>query len=559
MTGAWIRAWMTALAVALGVAFSACADTELQPIPGAAATPKDNRLSLSGDFCADAPTPAEFPVRVLFVVDISQSMNISDPPSPTCPTAVCLSRRAQAVEDIVNKYPPGKGISYGLISFSSGSAIQTRDANGLGGFSDSDVEIKTKLPSLSNAVGETNFAGVLKTTYEMLQADMIALDATARSRARYVVVFISDGLPSPRTSDQGLPAEVRTGIIDIAGLQQQQRLAEIAFHTIYLAGPATPPAVQLVAKELLAEMAHLGNGTFRAFESTENINLFYIDFTSFIRQFSLKRLVVSNSNEKALDGRNGLDTDGDGLLDEEEIFIGTSPSLTDTDGDGFSDMLEFRLRNSGFDPLFPADADCGGQSDKKDEDGDGLLNCEERYLGTSSRLIDSDADGYTDDTEVRVGTNPTIADDQMDSDFDSAPNGLETLSHSDPLRNDVADFSKTAYRYNLTEIRDGTTPQGQVCYHFDASNIALVPTVPLAGLEEGTNTIFIRVATAPSDAPSDFGNHQVACVRPRYRDTPEMKVPASGHMLVPREKFMKPGIKPDGTEGFDAMRDCVVP
>jgi len=34
------------------------------------------------------------------------------------------------------------------------------------------------------------------------------------------------------------------------------------------------------------------------------------------------------------------DTDGDGLLDTFEVFIGTNPTLIDTDGDGLSDFLE---------------------------------------------------------------------------------------------------------------------------------------------------------------------------------------------------------------------------
>jgi hypothetical protein len=545
-------------AVLLALAVWGCADTELVPTV-TSTVPTDDRLSVSGSFCTDVPTPAEFPVRILFVADISQSMNVSDPPPAVCPTAACLSRRGNAVQSILTKYPPGDGVSYGLISFSSDSAILTRDGAGLGGFTTDANQVLTSLPSLSSAVGETNFAGALKTTYEMLQADMIALDATARGRARYVVVFISDGLPSPRTSDQGLPTEVRTAVSDIAGLQRQQRLAEIAFHTIYLAGPDTPPAVQLVAKELLAEMSRIGNGSFRAFESTEEINLFYVDFTSFMRRFALKRLVVSNINEKPVDDRNGLDTDGDGLLDEEERSIGSSPALVDTDGDGFSDLLEVRLHASGFDPLFPGDADCAGPKDKLDDDGDGLRNCEERYLGTSFRLIDSDADGFTDDAELRMGTNAAVADDLVDTDFDSAPNGTELLHHTDPLRNDVAAFSKVAYRTTMREVRDDKSPAGQLCYEFEAHNITLVPVAPVAGLQDGTNTILIRVATTPSDSPEDYGNHQVACVRPRYRAKPEMKVPVSGQMAVPPEAFKRPGVQPDGTEGFDAMRDCVVP
>ena len=43
------------------------------------------------------------------------------------------------------------------------------------------------------------------------------------------------------------------------------------------------------------------------------------------------------------------DTDGDGLNDERENVIGTSPTLADTDGDGLSDFEE--VNNGGFDPL----------------------------------------------------------------------------------------------------------------------------------------------------------------------------------------------------------------
>ena len=120
-----------------------------------------------------------------------------------------------------------------------------------------------------------------------------------------------------------------------------------------------------------------------------------------------------------------VDSDGDGLDDETEALIGTSPLLVDTDGDGFSDLLEYKLRNSGFNPLYPDDADCAQQTDREDKDGDGLLNCEERYIGTSLQLADTDADGYSDDLEYRMATNPVIADNLGDLDFDSAPNGFE--------------------------------------------------------------------------------------------------------------------------------------
>ncbi len=45
-----------------------------------------------------------------------------------------------------------------------------------------------------------------------------------------------------------------------------------------------------------------------------------------------------------------LDTDGDGICDDDELIIGTSPYLADSDGDGYPDGLELAL---GSDPLDP--------------------------------------------------------------------------------------------------------------------------------------------------------------------------------------------------------------
>jgi Bacterial TSP3 repeat len=412
---------------------------------------------------------------------------------------------------------------------------------------------------LNSAVGETNYVGALETAYEMLQQDMIALAATARSRARYVIVFVSDGLPSPRSVEHGMPDDIREAVENIAGLRKQQRLAEVALHTVYLAAPDTPDSVQLEAKELLAGMAQLGNGTYRSFEATERINLFSIDFTSFIRTFALKQLVAMNLNALPRSGASLVDTDGDGLTDEEEYLAGTSPFLADTDGDGFSDLIEVRQTNAGLDPLFGGDADCRMATDRLDDDGDGLLNCEERYFGTNSRLIDSDADGFPDDVEIRMGTNPASADTLADTDFDGALNGTELAAHTDPSHSDVADFSRIAYRTSLRLLRGDQSLPGRLCYEFTVSNITLVPTGAALGLQEGTNTILFRVASAPADSPEDFGNHQVACVRPRYRIEPEVKIPSSGQMLLPMTAFKKAWAETPGPEVFNADRDCVVP
>ena len=69
-----------------------------------------------------------------------------------------------------------------------------------------------------------------------------------------------------------------------------------------------------------------------------------------------------------------VDTDGDGLTDEEEAGLGTDPSNTDSDDDGLADGSEVTL---GTDPTSP----------------------------------DTDGDGFADGEEVEEGTSPTDAND----------------------------------------------------------------------------------------------------------------------------------------------------
>jgi len=543
------------IAVATQLASAGCTDAQLQGVVKTT-IPADNKLSLSGEFCTQPPDPSQFPVRILFVVDISGSMAISDPEPVNG-----LSRRAQAVVETVNKYPPGDGVAYGLISFASDAAILTMGPNGLSGFTTDTGQIITAVPSLSSINGQTNYDGALSLAFQMLQSDMDTLDTTTRSRARYEVVFMSDGAPDPDNVGPGesLPPDVRADVLDIAGLQTTQQLGLIALNTVYINAPNTPASAEFQASTLMSTMANLANGQFRQVDNMDPINLFYIDFTSFVRTFTLKSFNVTNITERPVAGTNGgtmpaVDTDGDGLDDATEALIGTSPLLVDTDGDGFSDLLEYKLRNSGFNPLYPDDADCAQQTDREDKDGDGLLNCEERYIGTSLQLADTDADGYSDDLEYRYGTNPVINDALGDLDFDSAPNGFELQNHTDPLRNDAADFSEIAYRYSLVSP-DAGAASGKTCYQFSVENMSLspaLPGVPGAG-PGGTNTVLLHVTTTPADNPNDPGSHQIACVRPVYQEG----VPSTS-MVVPLGAFKTPGLGPDGGVGFDEHRDCIV-
>lgn len=96
------------------------------------------------------------------------------------------------------------------------------------------------------------------------------------------------------------------------------------------------------------------------------------------------------------------DSDGDGILDGDEILIyQTNPLESDSDFDGLNDFEE--VFNTSTNPLL------------QDSDGDGLTDgLEVNQSGTNPNLIDTDGDGCTDDLEYNLacpdsvcGTCPT--------------------------------------------------------------------------------------------------------------------------------------------------------
>ncbi len=85
------------------------------------------------------------------------------------------------------------------------------------------------------------------------------------------------------------------------------------------------------------------------------------------------------------------DFDNDGVGNWTELdSLGTDPLDADTDNDGVLDGADT-------DPLDPAD---GNSLFAVDTDGDGLIDSEELALGTSVTLSDTDGDGHADATDA---------------------------------------------------------------------------------------------------------------------------------------------------------------
>ncbi len=132
------------------------------------------------------------------------------------------------------------------------------------------------------------------------------------------------------------------------------------------------------------------------------------------------------------------DSDGDGLINSDEITIGTDPLKADTDGDALSDGEEVTVYKTN--PLV-ADTDQDGLSDgdevlkfktnplNPDTDGDALKDGDEIGRRTDPLSLDTDKDGLSDGVEITFGTDPL----QPDTDKDGLLDGQENQTCPRPL------------------------------------------------------------------------------------------------------------------------------
>jgi hypothetical protein len=575
-----------------------CTDTGLEPSRSGPGLVLDDELHLAAEVCLTPPSDAAFPVKILFLVDTSDSMSVTDR----------SAKRADAVRDVIVRYQAQPGVRFGVIAFDS-EIVRLTD-----GFTSSpDMSpIRTRLTQHDRL---TDYQGALGAAYQMISEDALSTSPAERARSKYVVVFFSDGAPDPQCSsqvtvcgagtcpahqhcragvckddylicsvprrdwadafeveipieyypdlDQGAdynqPSQISRSVDDMIGLQDFYHLGEVRLHTAFLYDPeaASDPLAgpfgldREGGVELMTNMAVHGFGTFTEFSSAESINFLNINYTSFKEENGLAMVLASNLNVVDTGAGLKVDTDGDGLVDDDEVgktCVGARTGCSDpmdSDGDGYTDLFEERHRVSGFDPsdrnkpLTPC-------SSKNDLDGDLLRDCEEAFLKTDPRLPDSDGDRVPDGIEFRAGMDPLNRDDVYDDpDRDGERSLDEVKSHTNPLM--AASPSHPVLRY-LYDVAPFTKVTGDQCFQIDVRHIKLMTTGKGTDARLGLNRVLLYFDEAPVDRALDYGRVRIACVDVRYLDG-ALKSPADGLVSFTEADFVP-------AETFDQRKHC---
>lgn len=589
---------------ALLVASTSCTNASLQAIDDVDINLVDNLLEIKGEVCTDPPEATDFPVKIMFLIDGSGSMQFVDNPT----------RRALAVEEVILRLRANPSVSFAVVRFNESDVVLTKPGTDItaddplgvdlsGAFTRDPAILQSAVQGLRVADSVTDYQGALATAFQILASDMLGTPPAELGRTKYVVLFLSDGDPFPDCCSQmsqasGLcqraanipfcespdqiranptqlpflaagedynqPHQIRAAVQDIMDLSQTFNVGELRLHTAFLFDPSLVGmldangcyslggGITLVcpdeARSLLGMMATLGDGVFRDFSAAEEIDFLGFDLLNIKRENAMKNLIVTNTNVLATPDGLVVDSDGDGLSDDLEFENGLDRLSKDTDGDGFSDTLEWKFRRNGFDPEQPSPG-CEQDTDRIDLDADGLLRCEEVILRTSVDIFDTDADGVPDGLELIAGTDPAKSDSLADSDLDGVRNGDEIRVHTGVGFTESSARPQLAYRYRTDEL--GPNERGGQCYGFRVRNVQLV--TPLARTGErgsfGRNDLYVYMAQAPFDDPNDFGSYKVACVRARYV-APDFKDPPGGIVELSPENFWNP-------DELDPDRDCV--
>lgn len=440
----------------------------------------NNRLKLTGTICNQEPGDTLLPVKILFVLDNSGSLNGEGGGGTDPDRADGTNLRQDAVRAVVDQFGANPAYWFGQIQFSGAySNIEGLDVCmdttspgvdfGMEFTQDEAQYISTCVDTINTPGSYTPMYSSLVKAYDEIYEDLSLAGATEAARTTYIVILLTDGVPddgigdcdnvnccNPAIHPDGVvpydlegncmcpgqpdraenPENIYQTVNDIMRLQSEDaeiRAKEITVNTVFLlrenrtdplskAGGCydldTEPEVIEYAQELLQNIASMGDGRYLEYDSD---------------------VLIDPENPEnpqgALDFVQLITTDVKSVFGIKSFVVanlnarlsGSGELLADSDKDGFSDQYELER---GMDPS-NADSDGDGLGDKIETIlGKDWNNPNDSTCGSDpSDFLDTDFDGLNDCEERAMETDEKVA----DSDADGYIDFLEIVYDTDPL------------------------------------------------------------------------------------------------------------------------------
>src|SRR5262249_54323256 len=247
---------------------TSCTDAKLEPIPKPLVS-RDDKLAVSGSFCTTKPEDRVFPLRVLFVVDSSTSMQLTGPPDPTTGETGREKGVRETWQRLLANDPQATRI--GILRFSAAAGSRTSvDTNGDGVadsfYTNDPVLLAAGTKALAITDRTTNYLNALSEAFFEMRTELKAATLESLPLSKYAIVFVSDGLPDADNEDERKNTRdvILAGVRQLVELANQFHVGQFQFHTAFLSAGTGDPAEDQ-AQQLLQAMATAGEGNFRSF------------------------------------------------------------------------------------------------------------------------------------------------------------------------------------------------------------------------------------------------------------------------------------------------------
>lgn len=436
--------------------------------------------------------------RMLYYLEYNDHTNVNDPVVTPCSGCLDTTQRVELVNKVTVKLA-GQNIDRQSLLQTFNDNVTDRS----GGFIDDPSNIAQGLVGSSGGT----LSDVLNTIVNMENAITTdVLQNHEESVTRYNIFLVVSGEPNVdddflTLADPEKPVNILAAVDDLVLLKSTFGIFDISLNIILLASLTDNIANSVT---LYNQMVSKTGGKFMVVyptsggpDATIDIND-YDYFNTKIATMNFDQIMVVNRNVR-LNTEGGaavyeVDSDTDGLSDDDEEVRGTDPMDTDSDDDFFSDAIEVSI---GTNPNNANDHICL-TSDQGDTDKDSLPDCVELTLGLDPLLWDTDGDRIPDYLELIYHTNPLLKDANDDMDEDGISNIDEIVNGLDPQHptsdDDVTTFSQV---YESTII---SKPVEKVeCLQLTVKNVPLMPNQ-----DDNRNKIEVQLQEAPQ-SPVPFG------------------------------------------------------